>query len=279
MLNINTLKYSELFDLRLKRKEKDMPWHVMSKDGTREFCKRIGADSVEILAIFNNLQSVNFSNLPEQFVLKPALGHSDSGVMLLTKKDNGQYFEGFSQTELTFDEIIHGQKLAIEKFSLDPNGKYIIEEYIPDIYGDIIPHDFKFFIFQGEIAIIMEVNRNKNEIQKHYFFDPDFSPIGKGKVLGLADYFKLVRLPRPDFAEKLINLAKRVSIALPTPFARIDLYFDGNKAKVGEITLTPYYGYPYKWTLSQDIIMGRMWLDAIERLDRTLEDSFEWGDN
>ncbi|MEN2919220.1 ATP-grasp fold amidoligase family protein [Mannheimia haemolytica] len=75
----------------------------------------------------------------------------------------------------------------------------------------------------------------------------------------------------------MINLAKRVSIALPTPFARVDLYWDGKQAKVGEITLTPFYGYPYKWTLSQDIIMGRMWLEALDRMGKKLEDSFDWG--
>lgn len=276
MLNINTIKYSELFDLRLKRKELNVPWHVMSKDGTRKFCEQIGANAVKIIKIFNRLDDISLDGLPESFVLKPALGHSDGGVMLLKNIGNGKYFEGFTQLEYSLDEIIQYQKDMIEKFSFSENGKYIIEEYIPDIYGQLIPHDFKFFIFQGEIALIMEVNRNKGEVQKHYFYEPDFSPIKPGKIIGLTDYFRLIRLPKPEFSDKLINLAKRVSVSLPSPFARVDLYYDGKEAKVGEITLTPFYGYPYKWTLSQDILMGRMWLEALDRMDIKLENAFDW---
>lgn len=276
MLNINTIKYSEIFDLRLQRKEKNIPWHVISKDGTRDFCKHIGANAVKILKTYDHLDKIDLIELPKSFVLKPIMGHSDGGVMLLKSLGEGRYFESFTQQEFSLEEIIKYQKETIEKFSLPVNGKYVVEEYIPDIYGGLIPHDFKFFIFQGEIALIMEVNRNKGEVQKHYFYEPDFSPIGKGKIVGLTEYFRLIRLPRPEFSEKLINLAKRVSVALPTPFARIDLYYDGSEAKVGEITLTPFYGYPYKWTLSQDILMGRMWLDALERMGIDFESAFEW---
>ncbi|MEN2919219.1 ATP-grasp fold amidoligase family protein [Mannheimia haemolytica] len=189
MININTIKYSEIFNLRLKRKEKNVPWHIVPKDGTKAFCKQIGASAVEILREFPTLSDINLNNLPDSFVLKPENGHSDGGVMLLKKIEDNLYSEGFTRKEYNFQQIIEYQKEVCNKFNFSEKGKYLIEEYIPDIYGDLIPRDFKFFIFQGEIAIIMEVNRNKGVIQKHRFYEPDFTTIKNGKVIGLTPEF------------------------------------------------------------------------------------------
>lgn len=274
MLELNNITYSELLDLRNNKKEKHLPWEFVPKAGCRRFCNFIGVDTVKILREFPNMHAIDLMGLPEKFVLKPMDGHSDAGVMILSNIGGGLYHESFRNVTVSLNDIINIQLQDLRKWKLNENMPYVVEEYIPDIYGDIIPHDFKFFIFQGEVGIIMEVNRNKSDKQKHYFYEPDFSPIRAGRIIGLTDTFKVIAKPKPDFSDKLLNLAKRVSIALPTPFVRVDLYYDGNKAKVGEITLTPHYGFPYKWTKAQDIFMGRMWIDSIHRMNKNINELY-----
>lgn len=268
-MNVNDLPYSELIKMRCNRAEKNVPWVLMPKAGTKEFCTLIGAPTVEIIRKIDRIEDFSNFELPDNFVLKPVNGHSDKGVMILTKNKDGEYLEKFTQETFDSEKIISYQSSIsnINKFG----GGYIIEEYIPDIYGEDIPHDFKFFAFQGEIGVIMEVNRNKTDKQKWYFYEGDFSPIKNGKIVpGIKDFTNF-RKETPFFFRELLDLAKRLSTAIPTPFARIDLYYDGKVAKVGEITLTPYYGYPYTWSKNLDYKMGGMWLNAINRMGRNID--------
>ncbi|MFZ7158528.1 ATP-grasp fold amidoligase family protein [Avibacterium gallinarum] len=274
-MNLNKIRYSQLLEMRIQRKEKNVPWNVMPKKGTKNFCQAIGANIVQVLQEFDSIESIRFNNLPDFFVLKPENGHSNAGVLILERKSPGVFYEAFTKKIFSVDDIKQKIKDNLNKFNISHSTRYIAEEYIPDIYGELIPHDFKFFIFQGEIGIIMEVDRNSPTSQTYSFYEPDFSPVTPGRVIGLKEDVKITLKSTPEFSKNLINLAKRVSIALPTPFARIDLYYDGNHAKVGEITLTPYYGYPYKWSDAQDTIMGRMWYDAILRMNKKTEDFFD----
>lgn len=270
MFNLNSVKYSELHKIRCDRLEKNVPWGLVSKTGMRSFCKTIGVETVNTIKTLNSLEDLRKIELPDKFVLKPVDGHSSLGVMILERKGIKDYHDLFSDTELSIDEIIATQNNIVNKLKIK-NATFIIEEYIPDVFGDIIPHDFKFFIFQGEIAMIMEINRNLNDKQKWYFYNSDFSPVRSGKVVPMIKDFRIIRRPTPSFDKELMNLAERLSHAVPTPFARIDLYFDGNVAKVGEITLTPFYGFPYKWSSSMDHKMGQMWIDAIYRMGRDVD--------
>ncbi len=273
MFNLNDVKYSDLHALRCDGSEKRIPWHLSSKSGTRKFCNTIGAATVDTVATIDNIEELDKISLPNKFVLKPLHGHSSIGVMVLEEISDNTYFEGLTQTKLTMSEIISQQQKAFRKLKLK-NSQYIIEDYIPDVFGDVIPHDFKFFIFQGEIAIIMEINRNKDDKQKWYYYNSDFSPISSGKVMPLIESFRIIRRETPQFSKDLINLAKRVSCAIPTPFARIDLYYDGKVARVGEITLTPFYGFPYKWTTSMNYKMGQMWIESIDRMGNKISDFY-----
>jgi len=274
MFKLNDVKYSDLHALRCNRSEKNVPWHLVSKSGTRKFCETIGAPTVNVIESINDIEDINNILLPDNFVLKPADGHSSIGVMVLEKKSDNFYHEGLTKAEMSMDEIIRYQKSEIEKLKVK-KCRYIIEEYVPDVFGDIIPHDFKFFIFQGEIAMIMEINRNVGEEQKWYFYNNDFSPISSGKVVPMKEGFRIIRRETPQFSKELINLAKRVSCAIPTPFARIDLYYDGKVARVGEITLTPFYGFPYKWTTSMNYKMGQMWIESIDRMGNKISDFYD----
>ncbi|MGO3119078.1 MAG: ATP-grasp fold amidoligase family protein [Moraxellaceae bacterium] len=269
IFNINNVKYSDLHSLRCERLENNVPWNLVSKAGTKKFCDAIGAPTVNIIGSIDNIEELSNMQLPNKFVLKPADGHSSIGVMVLEKLSEFSYFEGLTKTTMSMEDIVIYQISELKKLKIE-KCRYVIEEYIPDVFGDIIPHDFKFFIFQGEIAMIMEINRNVGEEQKWYFYNSDFSKISSGKVQPMREGFRMIKRDTPQFSKDLINLAKRVSYAIPTPFARIDLYYDGNTARVGEITLTPFYGFPYKWTTSMDYKMGQMWLESIERMGSSL---------
>lgn len=132
-MNINNLPYSELLDLRCKRLEKNVPWHVMPKEGTKMFCETIGAPYVQVLAKLNSIEQFDSLDLPKEFVIKPLNGHSKKGVMVLREIADGTYLERFSGEEMSAIQVINKQKGIAKENKFDD--KYIIEEYISDIYG------------------------------------------------------------------------------------------------------------------------------------------------
>lgn len=197
---------------------------------------------IPTLGVWNSFDDIDFSKLPDQFVLKCT---HDSGGLVICKN------------KATFD--VKAAKKKIQK-SLRCNYYYmgfewpyknvkpriIAEKYMEDHNTQDL-RDYKFFVFQGEVkALFIITNRNsKKQNIGLDFFDENFQhlPFTRG-------HDNAIEMPKkPETFEEMKFLAKKLSKDIP--FVRVDFYDVNGQVYFGEMTFFPGGGWepfiPQEW--------------------------------
>lgn len=211
---------------------------------------KIGEEYViPTLAVWQNVDDIDISSLPNRFVLKC---NHDSGSVIVCKD------------KATFD-----LNAAKEKFrkALKKNFYYhsrewpyknvkpcvFAEAYMEDEIAHDLP-DYKFFCFDGEakFLFIASERMNKNTETRFDFFDRQFNHIDVTNGHPNAD-----KLPeKPVSYEQMLTHADRLSEGIP--HVRVDFYEVNGKVYFGEMTFYHWGGLvpfnPRKW----DYIFGDM---------------------
>lgn len=262
------MKYTRLMRARIEGRESDVPVTLMHKGGLRNFCEILRIPTPREYAKFESPEGIDLSSLPDEFVLKPAYASTSDGVMVL-ERTGELYEDAMSKTTYSSQDIVDIQRRVFDKYSKTKLRQTIAEQRVVCSEGLSIPADYKFLAFQGEIGIIIRIDRSESRLRMSYF-DGDFVPVVDKRVRfndNIAD--REYTLPPANWRE-MLDLATRVSYAVPTPCARIDLYSDKNDGPMlGEITLTPgsfYYDAGHTLSLSENHRLGAMWIDAAKRM-------------
>lgn len=249
--------------------ERGVPSYLHDKIKGREFVERIGGPVPKLLATYTSADDIRLDELPDTFVLKPTFSSSSFGVMVLERKEEG-YHDHLRHRDLTAEQIVAEQTELSEK---TPRAKHewIVEERIVDPQGNPVPDDYKFFTFQGEIGLIHRTIRDPKK-NKHAFFDGNFEPIVDPEDRLIEVNTKIIERivePRPDNWKSMLNIAKRISVAVPSPFVRVDMYDTLNGPVFGEFTLVPgtfYYEDREKMHAPLSYRMGYLWEQAENQL-------------
>lgn len=245
------------------------PWHLHDKIQCYEFCNLVGIPTVKVLRQFSHPSEINFDGLPEEFVLKPAYHSSSIGVMVLANSDGG-YHDAMTRKDYSFEEIVAKQTTIHDEHPKKSGKLTIIEEKIVDSGGSLIPQDYKAYCFQGEVAFILQLDRNGGQTRVAWY-DGNFVPIMDDRIYTNEKYLTLKEPARPVDWQELLNLARRASVAVPAPFASIDMYSTTRGPVLGEVTLVPggfYFGKYFVPSERQDEVAGRLWEQACIRLGR-----------
>lgn len=261
--------WQDYMELRVKGQETPMPWYLHDKLKCYRWCEANGIPTATVVREFDTPAAIDLTGLSGEFVLKPTLQSSMKGVMVLTPKGDA-YHDSLRNRDLSLHEIIEEQERLFNETKA-AGKKIIVEEKIVDADGFDIPRDFKAYAFGGEIALILEVDRNsgRNIVA---WYDPEFKPILDDRVGYSPKYSAHQEGKTPNKADKMVQVAKLASSLVESPFARIDLYSSTAGVIVGEITLVPgglYYGNHYFLSEEQQQVMGRLWENALVKLGRT----------
>lgn len=262
------MRYTEYMKRRIDGKEQGLPVRLMHKSNLKSFCDQIGVRQPNEIGRFESTDDISLAQFPDKFVLKPAFASTAEGVMLLERVDNG-YYDAMSNKVWDEDSIAGMQHEIFEKYPRVKNRVTIVEQRVECSEGLSIPADYKFLSFQGQVAVIIRIDRTAARLKMSYF-DGNFSPIVDDRIRfndDIAD--RQWRLPPTDW-RALLNLAHRVSVAVPTPCARVDLFSDVSGPLLGEITLTPgsfYYSAGHTLSRQEDERMGQFWAEG-ERMLR-----------
>lgn len=253
----------DFMENRINGAENNVPWFLEDKLRCYQFCHDNGIATTEVLRIFDSPDQIRFPVAETDFVLKPTRQSSMKGVMVLRKVSNG-YYDLIRQRTMTFKQVVDEQTSVFEDTHSQDN-RLIVERKVSDADGYDIPRDFKAYAFRGEIALMLIIDRNTKPATVS-FFDSDFQPLTDGSVTSNPNYVSEVFSVTPDSAESILDLARKTSLAVPSPFARIDMYSTANGPMVGEVTLTPggfYYGQHYELSSQQQMRLGLMWHRAL----------------
>lgn len=197
---------------------------------------------IPTIGVWNNAKEIDFSALPQQFVLKC---NHDSGSVIICK----------NKAELDTEDVVRRLNAGLSRGSYQftrewpykkVKRKIIAEPYVEDEKtGEL--RDYKFFCFNGEVKALFVASdrQKKGESVKFDYFDPDY------RLLDFKqDHPHAAVLPeKPSQFELMKKLAAALSQGIP--HVRVDFYEANGQVYFGELTFFHHSGivpfYPETW--------------------------------
>lgn len=218
--------------------------------------ERIGEKYViPLLGVWDRPEEIDFSQLPDQFVIK--CNHNSGGVFVCQDKSkfNEEMVRRGLRKAMKHDYYIDSREYAYKGIPR----KIFAEQYMEDTETHEL-RDYKFFCFDGvPKALFIATGRLQGEDKvKFDFFDMDYNhlPFTNGHPNAKI-------LPeKPKCFEEMKQLAAKLSKGMP--HVRIDFYEVNGKVYFGEFTFSHWGGLkpfePEKW----DYTFGS-WIKLPER--------------
>lgn len=219
----------------------------VDKFKVREYIKKtIGEEYlIPLIGVYDNVEEINFNELPNQFVLK----NNNGSAMNYIVKDKGKC--NFTKIKKILKKWLNSKYYSIKKENQYKNikNKIICEKFMIDKNSELL--DYKFFCFDGE-PLFVKVDYDRYTNHTSNFYDMSWNKI-EMQELGYKNYNG--KAEKPLNFEKMINLAKELSKRFQ--FVRVDLYNLDGKVYFGELTFTPASGKNSFQPLSKDIEIAR----------------------
>lgn len=205
------------------------------KYAVRSYLRSKGLEGilVPLIASYDNIDSIDWSALPQKFAMKINYG---CGYNIICK-DKAKLDEKAAIIKLKKwvreEKYLNEAELQYKDVPL----KIIVEKYLQPASGDL-PSDYKIYCFNGKPMVILYMN-DRGKKTKAAFFDMNWKYISA--PISKKGYVQLDELPaKPICIEQMKEIARILS--QPFPFVRIDLYCVDSKIYFGEMTFTPASG-------------------------------------
>ena len=215
--------------------------------------KEICGDKIKIipcLGVYTNAKEIDYSTLPEKFVLKCNHG---SGMNIIVKNKETLNKKIVAKKLNNWLKINYAYRNgAFEMQYKDIPPRIIAEEYIEEVDGNL--HDYKIHCFNGEPKYIQVIgNRN---FEKHTAFECFFD-LNWNKMNFTYTYpIYKEDIKKPDNLSEMLEIAKNLSNNFK--YVRVDLYLINSDIYFGELTFTAANGVD-KWSPeTADIEVGKL---------------------
>lgn len=198
---------------------------------------------IPVLGIWDSFDEIDFSKLPNQFVLKCT--HDSGGIVIC--KDKSKFDKSTAKGKIekslrTNYYLRSGREWPYKNV----NPRIMAETYMEDSKTKEL-RDYKFFAFDGDVKVlyIASERQNPNEETRFDFYDMDFNHLDI--VWGHPNSKKSIE--KPEKFELMCHLASELSKGIP--HVRVDFYEVDRKVYFGEFTFFTYSGMtpfiPDKW--------------------------------
>lgn len=217
----------------------------VDKFSVRSYISKVIGDKylIPVIGVYENVEEINWSTLPNKFVIKCTHGSSCNIVCVdKTKLDTEKSKEKLNQW-MKRNWFWYGREWPYK--NVKP--RILCEEYLSEENGNGSITDYKFYCFDG-IPTYCQVIRDRNSAQTIDFYDSEWRYMD---FTGLQKLAKSSGKPikKPDKYDEMIELAKILSKGLP--FVRVDLYYVNDRIYFGELTFYPLSGFgkfdPPEW--------------------------------
>lgn len=203
---------------------------LSNKFNSREFARKFNCRVAELYWHGREYQAIPFATLPAAYVIRPTIGFSSGLVFLMQDSVNLMDKRTYTPAEIT--------EVLAAALAQNPYLEFLVEEFVKTEKGETkIPDDYKFYMFDGEIAAIQVINRLGISGGYTNFYDQDWQLIDNLST----NYSRGTYQAPPDCLPEMIEQAKLLSKAYGI-FARIDFYATDKGAVFGEFTPTPALG-------------------------------------
>lgn len=217
---------------------------MVDKYAVKDYVKGIiGAEHIiPTLGVWERFDDIDFSSLPDQFVLKCT--HDSGGLVIVPDKSK---LDIAKARKIIKHCLKHNYYWGLREWPYkDMKPRIIAEQFMVDESGTELK-DYKFFCFDGEPkAMFIATDRsNPTEETKFDFFDMDFNhlPFTNGHPNATR------AIKKPEGFEEMRVIAARLSEGIP--HVRVDLYNINGHIYFGELTFSHWSGFtpfvPEEW--------------------------------
>jgi len=218
---------------------------LSNKYNAREFAKKHNCTVAELYWKGRDYNTINFNDLPENYVIRPTTGHSCGLVFLMKNSQNLLDGKTYSHEEI--------RKILAAALLENENLAFLIQEFVKTEDGlHNIPDDFKFYMYEGEVCCIQVINRLNRSEGFTSWYDENWHFISNLTI----NYPEGKEQNAPKYLTEMIAAAKRLSTAYEI-FCRIDFYATDKGAVFGEFTPTPALGKGF--TPAGDKLLASYW--------------------
>ena len=198
--------------------------------------ERIGKEYViPTLGIYDNVSQIDYSALPDSFVIKTT---HDSGTVIVCKdKSKLDIIETNKRLKKSLRRNYFYSEREWPYKNVKP--RIIVEELIGSGERDLM--DYKFFCFNGKPRLMFIVsNRRLPGGHKADFFDMEGKHLDLWQE-GFVNNPNTPKLPPYDTFEEMKRIAAVLSEGVS--LLRVDMYYINGKIYVGELTFSDSGGY------------------------------------
>ncbi|MCM1139811.1 MAG: hypothetical protein NC453_14685 [Muribaculum sp.] len=195
---------------------------------------KLGRYLPALYAKWDSPKSIDFSNLPDKFVIKPNNGCGD--VIVFSKSIESSEHKAVSLLRKNFYNIYGLESGEIQYSYIKPC--IFAEEFIDndsDFSSSLV--DYKFFCFMGEpkiCGVYYDRKCNSHDMNST-FYDMDWQIQKQWRDPKIMLQSK--DIPKPKCFDEMKSLCR--TLAKEFHFVRIDLYESNGKVYFGEFTFTP----------------------------------------
>ena len=219
--------------------------------GVREYVKEQGFDEllIKTYGVFDRFEDIDFSKLPNQFVLKCSHGCAMNYICYDKSRIN---YEELKKKFNKWLKTNYGKKtLELHYSKIKP--QIIIEELM--LENGKLPTEYKIHVFNGKARNLYVVTSRGVDIKYNNYYI-DWTPFDGSQFNGWkkTDY----PLKKPSNFDEMVVFAEK--LASKFPFVRVDLYNINGKIYFSEMTFTPAKGTLILDDDQCDFEMGK-WLD------------------
>jgi hypothetical protein len=210
--------------------------------------ERAGSEYViETYWVGRNLEEIEWDQIPLPAVVKPTHG-SGAGVFLHDRSDIDKLLRN--------NPAPHWMAQRHDRINREwAYGQLVPQVIIERMLGEngSAPDDYRFFVLSGKVALI-ELRLRRDGIGYECYYTSDW----KRMALSSNYYPSYPHEPsRPAQLDEMLEVARRV--AGDIDFVRVDLYLEGGKVYVGELTLYPGGGFHGSVPDQIDESLGNLW--------------------
>lgn len=220
-------------------------------EAKRLVAKRFGEEHViPTLGVWENANDIDFSLLPDQFVLKPT--HDSGGFVICRDKKS---FDIENARRVLNASLKKNYFLTQREWPYKHIKPRIIAEPLIEQLGKPESLEYKATCFNGKVAFVTicsGIAHAEYEKRKNDHFDKDFN-----KLNWYVNYKPAEMTPKkPKQWKEIIDLAEALSEGVP--YLRVDTYVIDEKVVFGEMTFFTWAGFMHFEPEEWDLKLGKM---------------------
>jgi len=207
--------------------------NYVDKYEVRAYVKeKIGASYLNtVIGVYDNVDDINFDDLPNQFALK---GTHGSGYNIIVEDKNKLDWSETKKELIKYMSSNYYYKYR-EKIYKDVKPRILAEHYLDQMDNDHII-DYKFYCIHGKPTYVLVKTLDNGE-DKNCFYDLQWNKLEPD--LNKHDFLSK-DIPKPNNLNELIIIAEKLADGFI--FIRVDLYSISDKIYFGELTFFPTAG-------------------------------------